>query len=530
MAQDRSTEVLDAVPIGIMRVDREWRVTYLNPSGGAVVGYTPAELVGRDYWDAFPANVDGAFGPAFREIMRTRQGATVEAWYPEPLNAWFEVQTVPEDDGGLAFYFTDVTERRMAQDRLAVLAAVSAEVAGEMDVAKATARIPQLLAPALADWCILTLLDDDGRPRDVGWWHPDPVKRPALDRYATIRMSSLPASAPIMRVLRGEEAVAAAAAGVYDVLPEGGTRAALMELAPRHGVAIALRGRARTLGALTLWYDGGEPSEPVLDTAREVAERLGLALDNVRLFHQQRQLAEELQRSLLTGAFEHPQAEIAVRYTPAAEAARVGGDWYDAFLQPSEAMMLVIGDVVGHDTAAAAAMGQLRALLRGIASYSDAGPGEVLRGLDAAMAHLRLGTYATAAVARLEQTPDEAARGVTRMRWSNAGHLPPLVIHPDGTLAALAEWKGGLLLGVDPTCVRTEQVVALTAGTTVLLYTDGLIERRDSDLDEGVRRLRAAAADLAGRSPDELCDELLDRLVQGRPDDDVALVAIRLRG
>jgi serine phosphatase RsbU (regulator of sigma subunit) len=175
-------------------------------------------------------------------------------------------------------------------------------------------------------------------------------------------------------------------------------------------------------------------------------------------------------------------------------------------------------------------MGQLRSLLRGIASYSDAGPGEVLRGLDAAMAQLQLDTYATAAVARFEQTGDEAARGVTRMRWSNAGHMPPLVIHPDGTLAAPADWKGALLLGVDPTAPRAEQVVTLTAGTTVLLYTDGLVERRDSDLDEGVHRLRAEVAHLAGRPLAELCDELLERLVQGKPEDDVALVAIRLRG
>jgi serine phosphatase RsbU (regulator of sigma subunit) len=206
----------------------------------------------------------------------------------------------------------------------------------------------------------------------------------------------------------------------------------------------------------------------------------------------------------------------------------VGGDWYDAFVQPSGATMLVIGDVVGHDTAAAAAMGQLRSLLRGIATYSDEGPGEVLRGLDAAMAQLGIGTYATAAVARFEQTDDERARRVTRMRWSNAGHLPPLVINPDGSLAALAEWRGELLLGVDPATPRGESAVVLDRGTTVLLYTDGLIERRGGDLDEGMARLRRAAAALADRPLPELCDELLDRLVHGRPEDDVALVAIRL--
>ena len=153
----------------------------------------------------------------------------------------------------------------------------------------------------------------------------------------------------------------------------------------------------------------------------------------------------------------------------------------------------------------------------------------MLRGLDVSMAQLEVGTYATAAVARFEQTDDERMRGVTRMRWSNAGHLPPLVINPNGSLAALAEWRGELLLGVDPATPRGESVVTLDRGTTVLLYTDGLIERRGSDLDEGMLRLRVAAAALAGRPLDELCDELLDQLVHGRPEDDVALVAIRLR-
>ena len=145
--------------------------------------------------------------------------------------------------------------------------------------------------------------------------------------------------------------------------------------------------------------------------------------------------------------------------------------------------MLVIGDVVGHDTEAAAAMGQLRGLLRGIATYSDAGPVEVLRGLDASMTTLQTRTLATAAVARFEQTPDELERGVTRMRWANAGHLPPLIINPDGSVAELATWKGDLLLGVDPEARRRESVVTLDRGSTVLLYTDGLIERRDADLD-----------------------------------------------
>ena len=114
------------------------------------------------------------------------------------------------------------------------------------------------------------------------------------------------------------------------------------------------------------------------------------------------------------------------------------------------------------------------------------------------------------------------------MRWANAGHLPPLVVNPDGSVAELASWRGDLLLGVDPGARRRESVVTLDRGSTVLLYTDGLIERRDADLDTGMVRLRAALTELAELPLDELLDELLERLVEGRPEDDVALVAVRL--
>jgi PAS domain S-box-containing protein len=524
----RCAHPLDTVPIGVLKVDADWRVTYLNAAGAAVVGYTPDELIGMDYWQAFPANVEGEFGRTYREVVATGRPATVEAFYPYPLNAWFEVQAVPED-GGLAMFFAEVTERRGAQERLAMLARVTAELAGTLDVDTAATRIPRLIVPVMADWCILTVLDDDGRPRDVGWWHADPARRALVERYAAVRLGATPVTSPVVRALLGET-VAADAQDVAALMPETEAKELLQLLEPNSTITLPLRGRGRTLGALTHYLDRDRVlSDAEQATAQEIADRTGLALDNARLFSQQRQLAEELQRSLLTGAFTSEQAEVVVRYTPAAEAARVGGDWYDAFRQPSGATMLVIGDVVGHDTAAAAAMGQLRSLLRGIATYSDAGPAEVLRGLDASMTQLRMGTYATAAVARFEQTDDERARGVTRMRWSNAGHLPPLVINPDGTLAALADWRGELMLGVDPDTSRGESVIVLDSGTTVLLYTDGLIERRGGDLDEGMARLRAAAAALAGRSLDELCDELLDRLVNGRPEDDVALVAIRLQ-
>jgi serine phosphatase RsbU (regulator of sigma subunit) len=197
----------------------------------------------------------------------------------------------------------------------------------------------------------------------------------------------------------------------------------------------------------------------------------------------------------------------------------VGGDWYDAFRHPDGDAVVVIGDVVGHDTAAAAAMGQLRGLVRGIAHSSRGGPADVLRGLDEAMATMHAGTLATAAVARLEA-------GGTRLRWANAGHPPPVLLRPDGGVEVLAHEEADLLLGVDPAAERREAVVPLAPGTTVLLHTDGLVERRGSTLDEGSDRLHAALADLAGRPLPELCDELLARLLEGTPQDDVAVVAL----
>jgi serine phosphatase RsbU (regulator of sigma subunit) len=174
-------------------------------------------------------------------------------------------------------------------------------------------------------------------------------------------------------------------------------------------------------------------------------------------------------------------------------------------------------------------MAQLRGLLRGIAYDSADGPAGVLARLDAAMEGLGLGTMATVLVGRLEQTEQERADGVTRLRWTSAGHLPPLIVGPAGELQVVTGGRAGLLLGVDPTAVRTEQVALIERGSTLLLYTDGLVERRDQAFDDGVELLGQALAQLRHRPVEEMCDELLARLLPERAEDDVALVAVRLR-
>jgi serine phosphatase RsbU (regulator of sigma subunit)/PAS domain-containing protein len=534
-AAARVTRVLEAMPAGFYSLDREWRFTHVNAEAERLLGRSREDLLGRVIWDDWPAALNSEFEDNYRAAMRTGKPVAFDAYYPAPLDGWYELRAWPSPDG-LSVYFLEVTERRRIQSRaeksaqrLAILAQVSAELAGTLDAKSATSHLPRLVVPALADFCIVTVVDTDGRPRDVGSWHNDPAARELLQRYAGVRLESMPAVSPVARALVTGEVVREAGPTVIDMLPPGEARDLAAALAPETAAVLPLRGRGRTLGLLTLYFcPGSEQSDEDVSTAQDVADRAGLALDNARLYGAQQQLAEGLQRSLLTEPPEPDHAEIAVRYLPAAEAARVGGDWYDAFLQPGGSTMLVIGDVVGHDTAAAAAMGQLRGLLRGIATYSDAGPVEVLRGLDASMTTLQTGTLATAAVARFEQTADELDRGVTRMRWANAGHLPPLVINPDGSVAELASWKGDLLLGVDPDTRRRESVVSLDRGSTVLLYTDGLIERRDADLDDGLIRLRDTLMDLADRPLDELLDEVIERLVHGRPEDDVAIVAVRL--
>jgi serine phosphatase RsbU (regulator of sigma subunit) len=213
---------------------------------------------------------------------------------------------------------------------------------------------------------------------------------------------------------------------------------------------------------------------------------------------------------------------------PAAQAAEVGGDWYDAFMQPGGATTLVIGDVVGHDVEAAAAMGQIRSIVRTVGALDHEGPAAVLRQVEQVMQTLQSEILATAVVARLEQTDAERADGLTRLRWSNAGHPPPMTVTPDGTVTALTTDRTDLLLGVDPAAPRRESQVPLRRDAVVVLYTDGLVERRGSDLDAGTARLQATLADLAGRDLDELCDELLARMLPEAPGDDVALVAVRL--
>ncbi|WP_433349024.1 SpoIIE family protein phosphatase [Micromonospora sp. CA-111912] len=296
---------------------------------------------------------------------------------------------------------------------------------------------------------------------------------------------------------------------------------------------LPLRVGTGLLGALAVsWRDEREFAPDEIAVLEAFAAQTAQALDRIQHLRARREsalaaqrLSEALQYSLLTQPPTAALLDIAVRYQPAAHEAKVGGDWYDAFETADGATMLVVGDVTGHDREAVAAMGQIRNLLRGLGYDSGDGPAALLGRLDRALRGLRVGALATAVLGRVERDPEDPP-GMRRLRWSNAGHPPPLLRGPDGSVRVLAAHD--LLLGVDPDANRRELVVELAEGSTLVLYTDGLVERRDGVLDDGIEVLARRLAEIGDRPAEEVCDLLL-RVAPPGHEDDIALLVMGLR-
>ncbi|HXW78624.1 MAG TPA: GAF domain-containing SpoIIE family protein phosphatase [Acidimicrobiales bacterium] len=232
----------------------------------------------------------------------------------------------------------------------------------------------------------------------------------------------------------------------------------------------------------------------------------------------ERDAADLLERSLRPSALpKFPDLELAARYIPAERA--VGGDWYDVFSLPSGELWLVTGDVAGHGLAGAIIMGRTRSAMRAYA-FLGGPPEEVLALTDRELAHFEPRAVVTALCATSEPPFEE-------FRVCSAGHLPPVIATP-GHDADLVDVRPGPPLGAVPGTARSSVLVPFAAGAVMVLYTDGLVERRGQTIDAGLAELRSAVS--AGH-PEAVCNEVLRRLLGSRPPrDDIALVAVRKGG
>jgi serine phosphatase RsbU (regulator of sigma subunit) len=417
-------------------------------------------------------------------------------------------------------------------DRFVFLAEVSDAMIRSLDTGETADRLARLVVPRLADWATVTVLNDEGREPRTARAHRDPERLGDLDTYLAGRLGGARDRPALMaRLLSGQPvqltSLDAELSGI--ALPGEPVKDAWERLSASSLLLLPLIVHGETVGALSLVNAGDRPPHTAgeIETAMEVARRGALALDNARLYGRQLKVAETLQRSLLTPPPRTDDLDIAVRYRPASRHTLVGGDFYDAFLQPDGAMLLVVGDVVGHSVEATAAMSELRSTVRALAYDHGGGPGVTLQRTDRALTGLGFDTLATVLVASLERAPSDAARRWV-LRWSSAGHPPPLLLREDGGVEVL-ERPAERLLGTDTPAARSDHLLELRPGDTVVLCTDGLLEHRRTGIDEGVRRLSSVLAGLAGRYAAEICDEVLDRVVTGPADDDVALLVVRPR-
>ncbi|MEV5934428.1 SpoIIE family protein phosphatase [Streptomyces sp. NPDC052079] len=393
-------------------------------------------------------------------------------------------------------------EAENARRRLRFLADASAALNASLNHDEIVRRLPELLVPRYADGVDVWLFDEeDDRHRPTA--HPGAAvlaARTGRPQYAADHPGGLP--------------------GVDDRPPS-----ALDPARPLLCIPL-LTPRRAPLGVLTLWPPGErwDPDDAV--TLIELARRAGIAMDNARRFEHNRDIAETLQRALLTELPTTPGLSLAARYLPATHGLNVGGDWYDAFRQRDGSLITVIGDVTGHGLHAAVMMSQLRTALRAYA-VDGGGPGRLLTRLHDYLRHLQPDLFATAVIARFH--PDEPT-----LTWAAAGHPPPVLRLPDGRVRVL-DAKPGAMLGIPLRQEIADHTERLTPGATLALYTDGLVERRARGIDPGIERLAgvlgAYGSDALDTDLEKSADGILRPLLSdSEREDDVCLLLCHLHG
>ncbi|MFJ3666129.1 SpoIIE family protein phosphatase [Streptomyces sp. NPDC090106] len=372
--------------------------------------------------------------------------------------------------------------------------------------------------------------DTEGGGFAIPSLQPEPTELTELSAI-TAELCEVRTGGALAEVLRGVRPVFTDSPAAHAALPELlGEGSELIVPDGRRAILAPLRGRRRVIGAALFLR---RPERLAFDpddllVAAQLATHSALGIDKAVLYGREAYIADELQRTMLPETLPRPTGvRLASRYLPAAETARVGGDWYDAIPLPGSRVALVVGDVMGHSMTSAAIMGQLRTTAQTLAGL-DLPPQEVLHHLDEQAQRLGTDRMATCLYAVYDPVSH-------RITIANAGHPPPVLLHLGGR-AEVLRVPPGAPIGVGGVDFEAVELDA-PAGATLLLYTDGLVESRLRDVWTGIEQLReklAATAQLTG--PDHpppleaLCDEVLDMLGPGDRDDDIALLAARFDG
>ena len=533
--------------------DPQGRVIERSPGWAETIGVPWQDFRGRGWLNcAHPEDREGlrtAWQRAVREVPDVFEHV-FRLHYRDGSYRHCRLHATPVRERGVVVEWVstcvDVEESWREERRRTLLTRAAAAIADTHQPEEAFAALAEVIVPVLADACSIFLLPE---ALETAPGPNRPSGRPLLVRRITIRArEGMPPGLPPRRPLHIPLDTAFARAvrrrqPEVAVFPPGDvpedfsppvSRPWLRRARVHAGVLLPVSLEGAVVAVVTAFIAENRPPPGDADMTllRELVEQAHGPLLRALEFQRTQRVAWALQHSLLSEPPRVPGLELTARYLPSPAAAEIGGDWYDAFPLPGDRTALVIGDVTGHNIDAAVSMSQLRNMLRGLAAdHPGERPGEVLRRLDAAThltmpeeQHMTTCVYATVAAA----DDTEASLGSPRvLDYSVAGHLPPLLVTKDGDGRFLQAAHDLLLGGPDPVLPRESAAEPLPAGSTLLLYTDGLVERRDESIDQGLARLRDQATRLARAPLDLFCDSLVDQ-ARGTESDDLALLALRV--